>query len=303
MPPKTKRARASAAGAPYLFISPFFLLFLLFVCLPVVHSLWLSLHDTIGLKTRIFVGAGNFVELATDGTFRKSLWNTVYFTVGTLILQLPLALVLAIALNSPRVKGKLFFRFAFFSPVLVAGVFIGIIFGLIFNTDYGLLNQTLRSFGVDTSDLRWLQREDLVMPALILTGVWRWTGFNMIYFLAGLQSIRQELYEAAAVDGAGPWHSFLHVTLPGLRPITLFVLVMSIMGSLQLFDLPYILLFGQGGGGGPNDAGLTVVMYLYRAGFQYLRLGYAAAIGWALFLIIFIVSMLQMKFLGRPADE
>ena len=283
----------------YLFISPFFLLFLVFGVYPLFDSIRLSLYDTIGLKSRIFVGFGNYVDLARDPLFWKSLRNTTYFTVGTLVLQLPLALLLAIVLNSPRIRAKVFFRFAFFSPVLIAGVFIAIIFGLVFNHDYGMINTVLSSLGVDVTELKWLQKEELVLPALILTSVWRWTGFNMIYFLAGLQAVRQELYEAAALDGAGAWSSFLHVTLPGLRPTAVFVGVTSVLGSLQLFDLPYILLRGAG----PNDAGLTTVMYLYRMGFQYMRLGYAAAIGWALFAAIFAVSITQIRFLGRSAEE
>jgi len=285
--------------APYLFISPFYLLFLTFVALPLVHSIWFSLHDTIGLKSRVFVGLDNYVSLAQDPLFHRGLWNSVYFSLGTLFLQLPLALALAIALNSPRLRLKTFFRFAFFSPVLVAGVFIAIIFSLVFNHEYGLLNHILASFGIPTAGLRWLQDDRLVMPAIILTGVWRWTGFNMVYFLAGLQSIRQELYEAAAIDGAGSWQQFLHVTLPGLRPMLVFVLVMSLMGSLQLFDLPYILLTGAG----PNNSGLTAVMYLYQQGFQFGRLGYAAAIGWTLFAIVFVISMLQIRFLGKPVED
>lgn len=296
-PPSGRRPRHR--WAPYLFISPFYLLFLAFVAFPLVASVWISLFDTLGLQSRIFVGLGNYADLARDPLFWKSLWNTVYLTVGTLILQLPLALLLAVVLNGAAVRGKVFFRFAFFSPVLVAGVFIAIVFGLVFNHEYGMLNTVLASLGMDTTDLKWLQREELVIPALILTGVWRWTGYNMIYFLAGLQAIRQELYEAAALDGAGPWQSFVHVTWPGLRPVTLFVGVMSVLGSLQIFDLPYILLRGAG----PNDAGLTTVMYLYRMGFQYMRLGYAAAIGWALFLIIFLVSVGQMRAMGRPIED
>ncbi|HJN19319.1 MAG TPA: sugar ABC transporter permease, partial [Armatimonadota bacterium] len=238
------------------------------------------------------------------------------FTLSSLFIQLPLSLILALVLNSKRLRGTLFFRFAFFSPVLVAGVFIAIIFGLIFNHEYGLLNHLIRmrwvmapleflgvpalleSFGVSISSMDWLRDEKLVLSAIVITGVWRWTGFNMIYFLAGLQSVRQELYEAASIDGAGWWHSFVHVTVPGLRPIIVFVVVMTTIGSVQLFDLPYILL----GGGGPNDAGLTVVMYLYRTGFQYMRLGYAATIGWALFALVFVLALIQMKSLSRTEE-
>jgi ABC-type sugar transport system permease subunit len=309
-----RRQRSHVSLAPYLFIAPFFILFFTFTAYPLASSIWLSLHDTIGLRSRVFVGAGNYVDLLRDELWWKALTNTVYFTLGTLFLQLPLALALAIALNSKALRLRTFFRFAFFSPVLVAGVFIAIIFGLVFNNEYGLLNYLLRSLGLeqpllhglqrfgwlkDATDLRWLQREELVMPALILTGVWRWTGFNMIYFLAGLQSIREELYEAAVLDGANKWNSFVHITLPGLRPIILFVLIVSLSGSLQIFEIPYILLSS---GTGPNNSGLTVVMYLYQRGFQYSQLGYAAAIGWALFVIIFAFSVAQMKFLGRTEE-
>ncbi len=311
--PRHQRNRVPLA--PYLFIAPFFILFLTFTAYPLVSSVWLSLHDTIGLKSRVFVGAGNYVDLLRDELWRKALMNTVYFTLGTLFLQLPLALALAIALNSKALRMRTFFRFAFFSPVLVAGVFIAIIFGLVFNNEYGLLNYLLRSLGLeqtilhglqyfgwlkDAKDLRWLQHKDLVMPAIILTGVWRWTGFNMIYFLAGLQSIREELYEAAVLDGASKWNSFVHVTLPGLKPIIVFVLIVSLSGSLQIFEIPYILL---NSGTGPDNSGLTVVMYLYQRGFQYSQLGYAAAIGWALFVIIFAFSVVQMRFWGRAEGE
>ncbi len=311
--PRHQRNRVPLA--PYLFIAPFFILFLTFTAYPLVSSVWLSLHDTIGLKSRVFVGAGNYVDLLRDELWRKALMNTVYFTLGTLFLQLPLALALAIALNSKALRMRTFFRFAFFSPVLVAGVFIAIIFGLVFNNEYGLLNYLLRSLGLeqtilhglqyfgwlkDAKDLRWLQHKDLVMPAIILTGVWRWTGFNMIYFLAGLQSIREELYEAAVLDGASKWNSFVHVTLPGLKPIIVFVLIVSLSGSLQIFEIPYILL---NSGTGPDNSGLTVVMYLYQRGFQYSQLGYAAAIGWALFVIIFAFSVVQMWLRGRAEGE
>ena len=247
-------------------------------------------------KAESFVGFGNFTDLFRDPIFWKSLWNTVYFALGTLILQLPVALLLAILLNSKLVKGKNFLRLAFFTPVLVAGVFVAIIFNLIFDQRAGLINNEFVLFG---KEIGWLSTESYVMPAVILTGVWQWAGFNMIYFLAGLQGIRQELYEAAAVDGANWWQSFVHITLPSLRPVIAFVFVVSMIGSFQLFDLPYILT----NGGEPSDAGTTIVMYLYKNGFQFMRLGYAATIGWVLFIIIAIISIVQLKLLGIFREE
>ncbi len=282
--------------APYLFIAPFYILFVVFMGYPLVSSLVMSLYEMRGFQSRIFVGIGNFIDLFGDPIFWKSLRNTAYFAAGTLTLQLPIALLLAILLNSKFVRGKNILRLAFFAPVLVAGVFVAIIFNLVYDQRAGLVNQEFVLFG---KEIGWLNEENYVMPAVILTGVWQWAGFNMIYFLAGLQGIRQELYEAAAVDGANWWQAFLHVTLPSLRPVIAFVFVVSMIGSLQLFDLPYILT----NGGEPADAGSTIVMYLYKNGFQFMRLGYAATIGWVLFFIIAVISIVQLKLLGIFRDE
>ncbi|MXY26591.1 sugar ABC transporter permease [Candidatus Poribacteria bacterium] len=282
--------------APYLFIAPFYILFVVFMGYPLVSSLVMSLYEMRGFQSRIFVGIGNFIDLFGDPIFWKSLRNTAYFAAGTLTLQLPIALLLAILLNSKFVRGKNILRLAFFAPVLVAGVFVAIIFNLVYDQRAGLVNEEFIFFG---KEIGWLNEENYVMPAVILTGVWQWAGFNMIYFLAGLQGIRQELYEAAAVDGANWWQAFLHVTLPSLRPVIAFVFVVSMIGSLQLFDLPYILT----NGGEPADAGSTIVMYLYKNGFQFMRLGYAATIGWVLFFIIAVISIVQLKLLGIFRDE
>jgi ABC-type sugar transport system permease subunit len=282
--------------APYLFIAPFYILFVVFMGYPLISSLVMSLYEMRGFQSRIFVGIGNFIDLFGDPIFWKSLKNTAYFAAGTLTLQLPIALLLAILLNSKFVRGKNFLRLAFFAPVLVAGVFVAIIFNIVYDERAGLVNNEFLIWG---KEIGWLNEENYVMPAIILTGVWQWAGFNMIYFLAGLQGIRQELYEAAAVDGANWWQAFLHVTLPSLRPVIAFVFVVSMIGSLQLFDLPYILT----NGGEPADAGSTIVMYLYKNGFQFMRLGYAATIGWVLFFIIAVISIVQLKLLGIFRDE
>ncbi|MYF99871.1 sugar ABC transporter permease [Candidatus Poribacteria bacterium] len=282
--------------APYLFIAPFYILFIVFMGYPLISSLVMSFYEMRGFQSRIFVGFANFIDLFRDPIFWKSLWNTTYFALGTLILQLPLALFLAILLNSKVVKGRNILRLAFFVPVLVAGVFIAIIFNLIFDQRAGLINNEFLIFG---KEIGWLSEEKFVMPAVILTGVWQWAGFNMIFFLAGLQGIRQELYEAAAVDGANWWQLFIHITLPSLRPVIAFVFVVSMIGSFQLFDLPFILT----NGGEPADAGSTIVMYLYKNGFQFMRLGYAATIGWVLFIIIAIISIAQLKLLGIFQEE
>lgn len=273
--------------APYIFIAPFFILFGVFMVYPLFDAIRISLYETRGFNQKTYVGIGNFHQLVNDPLFWTSLWNTAYFAAGSLLIQLPVALLLALALNSTMIKGKNLFRLSFFIPVLISGVFIAVIFYLLYDRRYGLVNQLLGQ------EIRWLQDRDLVMPAIILAGVWRWAGFNMVFFLAGLQGIRQELYEAASIDGAGRWHSFKHVTLPSLRPVMAFVVITSMIGSFQLFDLPYVLTRG-----GPGNSSMTIVMYLYKHGFEFINLGYAATIGWALAIIIGVISLVQLRFFG-----
>ena len=273
--------------APYFFLAPFFTLFGVFMVYPLLDSIRLSTYSVRGMQDQTFVGLENIERLIADPLFWTALWNTAYFAAGSLLLQLPVALALALLLSNARLKGRNLFRLSFFSPVLISGVFIAVIFYLLYDRRYGLVNQVLGS------EIQWLQDPDLVMPALVLAGVWRWAGFNMVYFLAGLQSIRQELYEAAAVDGAGPWQSFVHVTIPALKPVIAFVVITSMIGSFQLFDLPYVLTEG-----GPGNASMTMVMYLYKHGFEFINLGYAATIGWALAVIIGVISIIQVRFFG-----
>lgn len=273
--------------APYFFLAPFFALFGVFMVYPLFDSIRLSTYSVRGMRNQTFVGLENIERLIADPLFWTALWNTAYFAAGSLLLQLPVALALALLLSNARLKGRNLFRLSFFSPVLISGVFIAVIFYLLYDRRYGLVNQLLGS------EIQWLQDPDLVMPALVLAGVWRWAGFNMVYFLAGLQSIRQELYEAAAVDGAGPWQSFVHVTIPALKPVIAFVVITSMIGSFQLFDLPYVLTEG-----GPGNASMTMVMYLYKHGFEFINLGYAATIGWALAVIIGVISIIQVRFFG-----
>ena len=273
--------------APYFFLAPFFALFGVFMVYPLFDSIRLSTYSVRGMQNQTFVGLENIERLIADPLFWTALWNTAYFAAGSLLLQLPVALALALLLSNARLKGRNLFRLSFFSPMLISGVFIAVIFYLLYDRRYGLVNRVLGF------EIQWLQDPDLVMPALVLAGVWRWAGFNMVYFLAGLQSIRQELYEAAAVDGAGPWQSFVHVTIPALKPVIAFVVITSMIGSFQLFDLPYVLTEG-----GPGNASMTMVMYLYKHGFEFINLGYAATIGWALAVIIGVISIIQVRFFG-----
>ncbi len=284
---------------PYLFLTPFFLSFLIFGAYPIIRSLVLSLYITSGPEAQHFVGLDNYLYLLKDPDFWTAFRNTATFALGSVLLQLPLSLGLAILLNRSGVRGRNVFRFIFFSPNLMGLVFSALLFMLILAPKFGLLNAALHAlFGLPTTT-RWLSTPGLVMPALIMVALWLYTGFNMVYFLAALQSVDAELYEAATIDGAGRWSQFWHVTLPGIKPVLIFVVVLSTIGSFQLFELAYLLL---GNGSGPDQAGLTIVMYLYQNGFLGGDLGYASAIGWTLAAMVLILSMVQLRITGTGRE-
>jgi len=280
--------------APYIFLSPFILLFVVFGLYPLVKSLFLSFYITVGPGAKEFVGLENYRFMLTSGAFRTAVINTLVFTLCSLFLQLPLSLGLALLLNSRLVRGRGILRLVFFSPNLVGQVFVAILFSVIFVPHFGMLNRALHLLiGLDL-DTHWLGDPRLVMPAIVLASLWMYVGFNMVYFLAALQAVDAELYEAAQVDGAGALQQLRHVTLPSIRHVAMLIVVMSIIGSFQLFELPYVMLRGPG----PDDAGLTVVMHLFLSGFGTGDLGYAAAVGWMLAAGVFLFAMTQMVLSG-----
>lgn len=271
----------SNSRAAWLLLAPFLVIFAVFYAYPLVRSVLLAFQQTFGPGSSRFVGLGNFRFLLSDSLFWTALWNTIVFTCGSVFIQLPLALGLALLLNRPRVRGRALFRTILFAPALVGVVFVAMMFGVIFEKRTGLLNLFLHQMFGWNLDFPWL--ETYVMPALILAALWQYVGFNMVYFLAALQNVPAELLEAARIDGAGSWKRFLHVVLPAIRPVGAFVVLLSIIGSLQLFELPYIMLNSTAGA---ENRGLTVVMYLYQTGFQIGDLGYASTIAWVLAILL-----------------
>lgn len=276
--------------APYVLVAPFVTIFAVFMAYPMLYSAVMALQQTYGPKASVFVFLDNFKNLATDTFFWKAVRNTIVFAAGSVLIQLPLSLGLAMLLNQPKVRGRVFFRLIFFSPALVGTVFIALMFGLMFNKE-GLVNFVLHGlYSGFEAQFPWL--EQFVMGSLIIASLWQYVGFNMIYFLAALQNVSRDLAEAAMVDGAGPFARFRHVTIPAIRPVASFVVLLSLIGSFQLFELAWVLLSNSGG---PNDQGLTVVMYLYQNGFVSFDLGYASAIGWALAVVLMIFAVIQHK--------
>lgn len=285
--------------APWLFLAPYLALTCVFFIYPFFNAIFLAFHQTNGPRSRVFVGLENFRFVLGDSDFHTAVVNTTVYALASVFVQLPLSLGLAILLNSRRGKLKGLFRLILFSPHLVGQVFVGVLFAVLFTPQYGMFNRFLQSLVGWGLQERWLSDPSLVMPALIVVSMWMWVGFNMIYFLAALQNVDQGLVEAAVIDGAGPWQVFWHVTLPAIKPVAVFVVIMSTIGSYQLFELPYALLRGYG----PSNSGLTIVGYLYRTAFDSGDLGTGAAIGWLLALIIFTISIIQMRVAGVMRED
>jgi ABC-type sugar transport system permease subunit len=286
--------------APYLFLSPYLVVAALFFVIPFVNAITLAFYETNGPKSRVFVGLDNFRFLLHDRTFHIALGNTTLFAVVSVFIQLPLSMGLALLLNkgSARVRG--FFRLVFFSPNLVGQVLVGILFSVLFTPRYGLIGRTMQAIIHWGYEARWLTDPHLIMPAIIITSLWLWVGFNMIYFLAALQTVDKSLEEAARIDGANAWQVFWHVTLPSMRHVVIFVVIMSVIGSYQLFELPLTLL-SESWGYGADNAGLTLITYLNFNAFRSGDLGLGSAVGWVVALIIFSISLIQIR-LGRIAE-
>lgn len=289
--------------APWLFLAPFLVLFAVFWAWPLVQSLILSLHHTAGPQHQTYVGLGNFAFLLQDPIFWHAVWNTTRYTVLFVGCELVIALALALALNHPRLRLRASLRFAFFAPHLVGGVFVGLLFALLLAQRFGLVNVWLDQISAllhaiipaipaTNGELNWSGRPELARLAVLIASLWLSVGYAMLFLLAALQAIDRDLYEAAELDGAGPWERFRSVTLPGLRPTLGFLALMGTIGAFQLFELPYVLFQS---GSGPERATLTIVMYLYQQGFQTGDLGYAAAIGWAFTIMVLLLSLLHLR--------
>src|SRR3989338_4223369 len=286
------------AIAGYLFLLPNLTGFLVFTSLPVVASLALSFVKWDLLLPPAFVGMKNFVDLFHDRFFWKFCWNTLYLMMG-IPLGMMGSLIVALAMN-PQIKGIVFFRPPFFLPTICSGVAIFILWRLLYNPDFGFFNLLIRAFGdliqVPREGPNGLTEEKWAKPALIIMGLWEGIGgHNMILYLASLQGVPRDLYEAADIDGANSWQKFWAVTWPQISPTTFFIATMSIIGGFQAgFDSAYIMT-----GGGPNGATTTIVYYIYKNFYEWQQMGYAATISWILFLVIFVVTLVNWKTFGK----
>jgi ABC-type sugar transport system permease subunit len=283
--------KSQAKLAPYFFTAPFYILFFVFFLFPSLIAIVLSLYQWNGIGQPKWIGLRNFQRLFADPYFWQAAGNTMIYMLASLLFIIPLALVLAATLNSSSLKLRGFWRSAFFSPIVTSVVAITLVFTLLYSRDYGLINAVLVKFGLPRID--WLGDGRWAKVSIIILTAWRWTGYHTVYFLAGMQSVSQEYYEAAMIDGANSIQQFFKITLPLLRPIILYIVVVVTAGSLQIFEEPFILT-----GGGPANATMSITQYLYVQGITNLKYGYGSAVGLVLFATVFSISMIQLRAFG-----
>jgi multiple sugar transport system permease protein len=277
----------------YLFQTPGLILFAVFTVYAVYLSFFLSFHEWNILEpAKPFVGLDNYREVARDERFLGAIGHTGYFTGATVPLTMGIGLLLAMLLNT-QIRALGLFRMLYYLPVITPLVVASIIWKWVYNADYGLMNYYLLQAGVIDEPLFWLSSKTLAMPAVILMNTWKGVGFSMIVYLAGLQAIPQELYEAAEVDGAGSFARFRRITLPLLAPTTFFLLIINVIGAMKAFTQIFVMT--SGGPPGPGGATTTIVYYIYTQAFRFFRMGYASALAYALFGMLFVFSFLQFR--------
>ena len=285
----------------YLFIALPFTLFFIFQLAPLFISFFLSFTRYDVVHAPKFVGLANYKNIIfNDPLFWKALGNTCLYVVGVVPIGITVALLLAVAIDQ-KIKFKNFFKSIFFLPTVTAIVAVSVIWKWLYAGEkYGLLNFFLLKLGIQPID--WLASPTWTLPSIIIMSIWAGMGYSMMLFLTGLQTIPHVIYEAAEIDGAGFWEKFFYVTLPLLKPTIVFVTMMSFIFSFQVFEQVYIMTGGQGGIGGVLNSGLTIVAYLYDKGFQKFQMGYASALAYIIFSIIFVLTMLNKRLMKSNVE-
>lgn len=288
-----KKFKINSKSAPYYFLLPVIVVFVIFIVYPIIKSFLLSFYEFKAGEYN-FVGLDNYINLSKDAIFLKSLFNTFVYLIIQVPIMVFLSLVMAYLLDQAFLKLKAIFRVSVFLPAITSLIAYSLVFKLLLNNEYGLVNYLLKLAGLD--GVNWLNGPISSKVSIMIAITWRWTGYNMVIMLAGLQRIPHEIYEASDIDGANRFQKFMMITLPLMKPIILFSAITSTIGTLQLFDESYILTDG-----GPDGATITVAHYLYNNGFKYIKFGYAAAISYVLVVIIAVLSYLQFK-VGEAKD-
>jgi len=284
--------------APYVFILPFIITFLVFWIVPIAKSGLMS-FQSIQFSDVEWIGLNNYKRLLGDSQFILAIKNSVRYMIGTLVLLIPFPMLFASLINSKIMKGKGFFKSVFFIPALTSVVVAGTVFRLIFGEmGSALMNQFIGIFGFEP--IKWLKNDLTAYFALLTLACWRWTGVNILYFLSGLQSIPKELYESASIDGASAWKKFIKISAPMLKPTIIYVLTISIYAGLSMFVESYMLWEGKNS---PKNIGLTIVGYLYNQGIRKNNMGYASAVGLVLLVIVMVINIAQLTATGTFKKE
>jgi ABC-type sugar transport system permease subunit len=284
---------AKQAGFGYAILLPTLLILLVFRFLPMLQAFWISLHEYDLIRPATFVGLDNFVDLLQDPLFLHSAWVSILYVVWSCVPVWVLSLGLAVLFNR-QIRAKNLFRSAAFMPVVMPAVVNAVVWTFMYHQD-GVVNTILGWFGVDP--IPWLRSSTWALWAVIIIGIWRATPYYMVIFLAGLQAIPQEYYEAAQIDGADGWGQFRHITLPLLKPTTLLVMVMSVIVAMKVFAVPLIMT-----GGGPADATRVLPLFIYQTAFEFFKMGRAAAMSVFLFAAVMIFTLFQIRLFSRGED-
>ena len=295
--------RLSPGWAPYVLLSPFIILFAVFGIFPLVFSFYLAFQTwepTGGLAAMQFVGFDNFVFTLQDEWFWKSLGNTLWLALATGVPQHLVAVPLACFIHVSLKRWRNVVVGVYFLPYITSSVAIAMMFSTLFSTEYGLINQAIHALGqlpglgwlMPAQPIDWRFQAETIKPAVTTVVFWRYLGFNVVLYLAALQTIPRDLYEAATMDGASTWQQFWHITLPSLRPMMMFGVTLSVIGGLQLFEEPFMLIDQRGG---TDQAALTTAMYMYRTAFDFNDFGTASALSWLLFLFIAVLTWLTNR--------
>ncbi len=275
----------------YWFLAPFLLTFLVFGLYPVVYTLYLSFTQYDGFSPPVFIGAKNYVRLVTDSYFLLSVFNTWVIWLVNFLPQIFLGLFLGAVFTYGRVKGMPFFRAIFYFPNLVAAASMAILFFALTDWEYGALNQVLLALGLIDEKVYWMSYPVAARGIVSFVQWWMWFGHSAILCMAGMTAIPMQVYEAARVDGAKPSQVFWHITLPMMRPTMLFILVTSLIGGMQIFEIPYLVHPGRG----PDNSLLTMTVHMYAQAFEYQNYGYASAISWGIFLIMLVGTLFLFR--------
>ncbi len=285
-----RRGDVSAAA---IALAPAVLLFAIFNIYPLIYSGYLSVMEWDGFSPdKSFVGLDNYRAIYESATFRNALGVTIKYTLSVAVIGVAVSLVIAVLLNS-GVRGQNIYRLVYFLPVVTSTVAAAVVWRYLMTPGTGYADVLLRDLGITPPSPTWLRNPTWALRIVMLVGIWKRVGFNIVIYLAGLQNIPKEFYEAATVDGAGVWARFRHITIPLISPITLLLVIMSIIDSFLIFDVVYVMTDG-----GPIGTTEVVGLLLYREAFRYFNLGTASAMGWVIFAIVFVITLVQWKFFG-----